>query len=312
MLTLKIEVPEARDRTAIATLRDGVKTLATDHAVASATPTLAAQHGNPDCDPLRLCGHPPLGRYRLLNRQRAPDHVREYGSHILLFEPEAGPALDAESFGRLALLAYGGAKGRDNAMRRTQGGLRLSDTMLHAVVSRLSPGQTMKLELVPLRPRPWWQFWKSQMATEPLSGTVTDAPEAPADELSLLETLLRKSVRSERRPVSQTRDDSLDRDRNRDHDRSSSSSSSEREAFQGKGGDTGGGGTSGTWSDAPGRGVDSAGRIIGAAAAVGAVGAMAAMASSAAHEKTGSGGGGAESSDAGSSSSTDTTTGTSY
>lgn len=314
MLALKVEVPEARDRTAIATLRDGFKTVATDNAVASATPALAAQRGNPDCDPLRLCGHPPLGSYRLLNHQRAqPDHLREYGSHILLFEPESGPALDAESFGRLALLVYGGPQGRDKAMRRTQGGLRLSDKMLHAVLSRLSPDQNMKLELVPLRPRSWWQFWKPQMATQPLSSSVPNPLEPPGDELSLLETLLQKSVRRVRHPVSETRDDAFDRDRH--SDRSSSSTSSEREVFQGKGGESGGGGASGSWSDAPGRerGVDSTGRIIGAAAAVGAVAALAAMANGTAHGKSEhADGGGADSSDAGSGSSADTTTSTAY
>jgi hypothetical protein len=309
MLALKIEVPAARDRTAIATLRNGLKTVATDNAVASATPALAAQHGNPGCDPLRLCGHPPLGAYRLLNQQRAqPDQVREYGSHILLFEPESGQALEAESFGRLALLAYGGVTGRDKAMRRTQGGLRLSDKMLHAVVSRLSPGGDMKLELVPLRPRSWWQFWKPLMETQPLSSSVPTALELATDELSLLETMLRKSVRRVRRPVRETRDDTFDR--NRDSDRSSSGTSSSREAFQGKGGETGGGGASGAWSE---RGVDSSGRIIAGAAAVGAVGAIAAMAAGSGQGKTGDAeGGSAASSDAGSSSSADTTTSTSY
>ncbi|MBI3917247.1 MAG: hypothetical protein HY322_09595 [Betaproteobacteria bacterium] len=312
MLKLNVQVPEPRNRTAIATLRDGFNTIATDHAVASATPALAAQHANPSCDPLRPWGHPPLGSYRLLHHEPAqPDQSKEYGSHLLLFEPESGPALEAESFGRLALLVYGGAADHNRKMRRTQGGLRLGARMLDAVVKRLHPGEELTLELVPLRDPSWWQFWKPKtMATRHLSDfNLLDPFAPPADEVSLLEELLRKSVRRSRRPMSDDRDDVFERDR-RD-DRTSASTGSRPEVFQGKGGEFAGGGASAGWTDAPGRGtgVDSAGRIIGTAAAAGALAAVASVAASAGSREPDAGG--ADSGEVGSGSSTDTSTDTS-
>src|SRR5687767_13639016 len=118
MLKLTVQVPQARDRTALATLRDGTAIVASDHAAASAMQSVAARHANPACDPLRLCGHPPLGTYSLLSHEPTRlQQAAEYGAHLLLFEPQSGDALDAESFGRLALLVYGGGA---NSLRRTQ------------------------------------------------------------------------------------------------------------------------------------------------------------------------------------------------
>jgi len=315
MLRLNVQVPEARDRTAIATLRDGLKSVVTDHAAAAATPAIAAQRANPACDPLRLCGHPPFGRYRLSNHEPAlPDQLHEYGRHVLLFEPETGQALEAESFGRLGLLVYGGAEGSDGFLRRTQGGLRLSNALLDAVVSHLRPGEEMTLELAPLRAPSRWQFWKPRAATQPLSSSLPASLAPPADELSLLEALLQKSVPRARSSTRERSDDSFDRsDR---YDRSSSSTSSERDAVQGQGGAGGGAGASGGWSDTgKGRGVDDAGRIMGAAAAVGAVGALAAMASQSEPRAAGTSeaeSGSAISHDGAPSASSDTTTTTAY
>ena len=149
MLTLRIEVPAARDAMALATLHDGSTKVATDYAVASAAPEVAKKRGNRACDPLRPYGHPPLGRYSLINQEPTqPAQAAAYGDHLLLFQPESGQALDAESFGRLALLAYGGPTGC-----RTQGGLRLSAKMLRTVVTHLASDKEMTLELEALRPR---------------------------------------------------------------------------------------------------------------------------------------------------------------
>ena len=46
MITLNIEVPEARDRTAIAMLKRGTKKLAQGFAAASASSQIAAARGN--------------------------------------------------------------------------------------------------------------------------------------------------------------------------------------------------------------------------------------------------------------------------
>ncbi|MDB5863101.1 MAG: hypothetical protein JWO70_907 [Betaproteobacteria bacterium] len=275
MLRLTVEVPEARDRTAIATLRDGSRIVAMDHAVAAATPAVAAAHGNPACDPLRRCGHPPLGRYAFVYQQPAQGaQQQEYGAQLLLFQPQSGAALEAEAFGRLALLVYGGRTGRDKNMRRTQGGLRLSDTMLRDIVSRLKSAGELQLDLLAWRDRSWWQFWKRpSVATRPLSTTGPTMLAPPLDELSLMEMLLQKAPKRVPRAASDPRDnDASDRDRS---DRSSSGAAGE--TFQGKGGTGGGAGASGSWAGAGGAApvVDSAGRIVGAVAVAGAVGAIA-------------------------------------
>lgn len=309
MLTLKVEVPEARDRTAFATLREGMRTIASGPAIASATQAFAARHANPQCDPLRLCGHAPLGRYRLLHHEAAgPGQSAHYGARILVFEPQSGPALDAETFGRLGLLVFGGPPGR-----RTQGGVRLSNELMNALLTRLSPSADMTLDLVPLRARAWWQFWKTpHPPSQPLAGDPLNPPQAPHDELTLLEALLQRAPPRTRNRSEPDHDSDSDRDR---QDRSSSSSSGE--AFQGKGGQSGGAGASGRWDEAgKGSGVDSAGRIVGVAAAVGAVGAVAAVAAMAGHSGTAEGAGAAPSdgggADDGSGASTDTTTSTAY
>ena len=312
MLTLQVQVAEARERTALATLRDGFKTIATDHAVASATPAIAAQRGNPGCDPLRPWGHPPLGSYRMLRHLPAePDRTREYGNHLVLFEPESGLALDAESFGRLALLVYGGPTGSDRRMRRTQGGLRLTNRMLDTIVERLKSNEDMTLQLVPLRTPSWWQFWRKPTETQPLSKEMLKPLPPPDDEVSILQELLRNVARRGRRDLRDSREDTRDTER-RDTSRSSSAESG-REEFQGKGGESGGGGAGGSWDGAAAgaRGVDQTGRIIGGVAA-GATLAALASATLGATAPQGTDGSSVGSKDADSPSSTDTTTGTSY
>jgi uncharacterized membrane protein YgcG len=303
MIKLKIEVPEARDRTAFATLLDGSRVVATARAVASASRALAAKHANPACDPLRPWGHPPLGRYSLINHEPAPRReISDYGEHLLLFQPESGPALDAESFGRLALLAFGGP-----ARRRTQGGLRLSDEMIGILMRGVKAREEVTLEIVTWRPRAWWQFWKAaQVAPESLAPDNAKQRAGATSELKLLEALLKKSVLRPRDGVSD-RDTDVDRTSHRE-----SSSSASPESFQGKGGTGGGAGASGRWSDeAAGRsGVDSAGRILGAAAAIGTVATAAAMLTDSDSKGEHSGdGGGASSAD---SASTDSGTSTAY
>jgi uncharacterized membrane protein YgcG len=325
MLALNVRVAAARDRTGVATLRDGSKTVMTGPVVASATQAIAARRSNPACDPLRVWGHPPFGRYRLLHSVEArPDLHGEYGTHLLLFEPESGQALEAESFGRLALLAYGGPAGRDGRMRRTQGGLRLSNKMLYAIVERLRADADMVLALAPLAASAWWQFWKRPEETMPLSGAAPEFLSPPADEASVVEELLTNPALVRRRRRTPEREDSRDwdddRDDRRDRSSSGSGSGSGRETFQGKGGESAGAGASGGWDSAPGRGpgVDQAGRIVaGAAAAAGlaAIVSEAAGGRSGQDDPTGAGDSGAGSGSEGSSSvdlDSSTTTSTSY
>lgn len=276
MLTLTLQVPQSRDHAAIATLRDGGKIVASGHAAASATAEIAAAHGNPACDPLRPWGHPPAGTYQLLNRQAAKkEQAAEYGMHFLVFEPRSGQAGDAEPYGRLALLVYGGPPGRDRRLRRTQGGVRLSNDMLSMVAGRLGGGVNMTLEIVYLRAPSWWQFWKRRIAAPALSATTPTALKPPLDEISIMLDLLQGVTRQRvQHRASDERDTRDDRSRSGSSD---SRGTRERETFRGGGGESAGAGASGSWDSVPSgaRSVDSAGRVIAAAAAGVAAGAVA-------------------------------------
>jgi hypothetical protein len=276
MLKLEVLVPLKRDRAAVATLYDGSRRLRQDAAAGTAAETFAAAHGNPQCDPLRPSGHPPFGTYRLLKRAPAPAGAeKEYGADLLVFEAEAGPALEAESFGRFGLLVYTGSSGADGSRRRTQGGVRLGKGMMQAILERLGPRGTMQLSIEALdAPVPWWKFWarREPLQTAALSPDSPRFTKPPLDELSLLASLVM--------PRAQSRPSAADDRDWRDRDTSSSSGGSDRpsgnDTFRGGGGGYSGGGASGSWGDAPaggGRapGVDSAGRILGAAAVAAAV-----------------------------------------
>ena len=274
MMKLRLQVPPDREGTAAATLtRDGTA-VAIDDAAASVHPLIAKKLGNADCDPLRVGGHPPFGAYRLHARQALEGEQRdEYGAHALVLEPTSGKALEAESFGRLGLLVYGGRLGKDGRLRRTQGGVRLTDLLLDRIVSMLGSGNDdLVLELVPVKPAAWWAFWREAVRTHPLSSEPPVLSTAPLDELTLIQTLLASAPRRPR-TTSDDRDDSTWRDRDR-----SSSSSSSGESFKGGGGEFGGAGASGRW-DAP-SGVDQAGRIVAGVAAGAAIAGIAAAAAS--------------------------------
>ena len=282
MLHLEVLVPETRDSTAVVTLRDRSGQIREDAGVASAAPRLAAAHGNPDCSPLRPGGHPPFGSYLLLKHGSSPDGCAiEYGTDILMFEAQDGPALEAESFGRLALLVYSGPAGKDALLRRTQGGVRLSRQMMSEIVSRLARDGDIDLRIGPLDEAPaWWQFWKRRhfMRPLPLSTEYPHLAAPPLDEMSLMSTLLQGTQTRRRQRL----------DRDDDHDRygsDSSSGGSRSEPFRGSGGEYAGAGARGSWGDAPagsGRplGVDGSGRIIGVGAAAGIAAAVAANSAS--------------------------------
>ncbi len=277
MIRLEIQVPEARDRTAIATLRRGTKQLEQGFAAASASTQIASARGNPGCDPLRAWGHPPTGGYRLINHRASnKGYSGEYGMHMLLFEPRSGSALDAQAAGRVGLLVYGGPAGQDKRMRRTQGGVRISNEMLGAIIKQVAHEDEITLTIETLRKPSWWQFWKSMPDTPPLSSTATKAYSAPLDEMSIILELMNGAVR--RSGSGYAPDERRDRDDNRWDDRSRSSSSSDSDTFRGGGGQSGGAGASGGWDSATtARGVDASGRIV-AGAAIGAAAAVAASA----------------------------------
>ena len=255
MLLIHVRVPKDRDQTALVEIRSGLSSVARGLAAASASGKIAASHGNALCDPMRPWGHPPLGNYRLLAHGPAPKGCDiEYGRQLLVFQPESGRALEAESFGRLTLLAYAGPADSDGRPRRTQGGVRLQQETFDALLARLGSEDEVLLQIERLRPPAWWQFWKRPEASFPLAPDVPRFSEPPLDEASLAQTL---AAGKRLVPRSQLQQDDDDFDsRNRDDSDSSSSSSSTR-------GD----------SVNSGRGVDAAGRITAAAAGAAVAGA---------------------------------------
>lgn len=291
MITLNIEVPESRDRTAISVLKRGTKMLAQGFAAASASPQIAAARGNAGCDPLRAWGHPPTGGYRLINhRPSNKDYSGEYGMHLLLFEPVSGAALEAQAAGRVGLLVYGGPAGQDKFMRRTQGGVRISNEMLNALIRQIAHDDDVRLTLESLRKPPWWKFWARTTDTPMLSATAARAYPAPLDEMSIILELMNGARRRSYGGGGSDDYRERERDDSRYDDRSSSGSSSGSDTFRGGGGQSGGGGASGGWDGATGtaRGVDASGRII-AGAAVGAAAMIAANAAAGTTDRDGDG-----------------------
>lgn len=123
---------------------------------ATADASLARRQNNAICDPLRPGGHPPFGTYRLVSVEAvdAADR-RERGPQALSFEPAAGDALRAESFGRLLLDLHGGAPGRRGELRATGGGLRVADPVIEELAARLAGAEACELQLQSVK-ESWW------------------------------------------------------------------------------------------------------------------------------------------------------------
>jgi uncharacterized membrane protein YgcG len=287
MLQINVRVPENREHAAIVQFGAGFLSQVAGFAAASASAEIAAKHGNATCDPLRPWGHPAPGVYQLIAYGPAPKGCEnEYGKYLLAFQPMSGAALDAESYGRLTLLAYSGPPDGKRRLRRTQGGLRFDPQFMKLIAKRLDGEPEVVLRIHAVRKPAWWQFWVGALPAIPLSPESPRFQAPPLDEASLAEALSAGKRRA--RPVPMQTDD---RDWN-DRDRSSSStssSSSDNSYSGGRGGEYGGAGASGSWDKAAhsgsgaGRGVDASGRI----ATVAAVAATAAALHAAAHSGDG-------------------------
>jgi uncharacterized membrane protein YgcG len=277
MLKIVVKVSARRDTAALLEIMDGSKTLVRDQACTRSDNKSAAQRYNPGHDPLRPGGHSPLGRYQLTAHEPTPaEAASEYGVELFLFEPLSGQALEAEAFGRLGLLLYAGSPGQDGQLRRTQGGVRLTEAAMQTFRSHLAADSAAELIIEPLTPPPWWAFWRRNRTPKHLSQDPPRFTSAPLDEASLLAALLRKSSRAARTTERTTTDNDVWQDRD------SGSGTQSGSEYRGGGGAGGGGGASGGWTDAPtagrGPGVNAAGVIAGAAAATAVAAAMAAPA----------------------------------
>jgi hypothetical protein len=263
MLKIKVSVPEKRDRAAFVEITAGGTTLIEDYAVATAH-AKAAKHADSASRIGMSDGHPPFGLYELTARGATPSGAEpEYGATLLLFEPLSGPALQAESYGRFGLLVYAGAAGRDMFLRRTQGGVRLSQRAMDILREHLGTEGEAELQIHALAPSRWWAFWRTPKTPPSLSKDPPRFTAPPLDEASLATTLLRNALRRSRPQRAE------DKESDRLSDRDSSTASSSSAGYRGRGGSGGGGGASGSWTDAPaggrGPGVSAAGVIAGAA-----------------------------------------------
>jgi uncharacterized membrane protein YgcG len=310
MLLINVRLAENRDHVAIVEIGSGLQRTALGFAAASASAEIAAQHGNAACDPLRPWGHPATGAYQLIAQGPAPKGCEsEYGKHLLAFQPVSGAALDAESYGRLTLLAYSGPADRNRCLRRTQGGLRFDQQFMNTLVARLAGESDAMLQIVPPSKPAWWKFFSLPVPAIPLSPDAPRFRAPPLDEATLAEALAAGKRRA--RPVPTQSDDRDWHDRDRSSS-SSSSSSGGSDYSGGRGGEFGGAGASGSWDKAApsgaGRGVDASGRIATVAAVAATAAAMDAVA------RDNDAGVSSVASDAGSSSAggVDTSSGTSY
>jgi hypothetical protein len=283
MLTITVQVPEKRDRAGFVAIADGFTTLIEDTAIATSGIGAAAGGTGMSRE------HPPFGRYELTARAPTPGGAEtEYGNEILLFEPIAGPALTAESYGRFYVLVYAGSAGRDALLRRTQGGVRLARRAMDILLAHLRAELEVELIIVALTSPPWWAFWRRAKTPPSLSADPPRLTAPPYDEATIAAQMLRSAIRRER-PArrSEERDDDRWRDRDSYSENSRESGST---GFRGGGGTGGGGGASGGWGDAPaagrGPGVSPAGVIVGAAGAAAVAAVAAELASSASNETT--------------------------
>ena len=272
MLLINIRVPEGHENAAQVDLKEAMSLRMHGLAAASVSRALAAKRGNPACDPMRPWGHPPPGVYQMIAHGPAPAGCEiEYGEHLLAFQPLKGRALDAESYGRLVLLAYAGPVGGGGALRCTQGGIRLQQSLMDYIVSRISKPTEVVMQIAIEGPPAWWQFWRTADRAAPLAPEAPRFDAPPLDEATLAAALSEGKRLPHRTPMQQ--DDTDWRDR--ESSSSSSGTSSSDRPYSGGGGTYGGAGASGSWGNAPaGRGVDAAGRISAAAAAAVGVAAL--------------------------------------
>ncbi len=289
MLKLKIQVPKDRIGLATARLTSKGRYLWRDYAAASTAPAIAAAHDNPSCDPLLPWGHPRAGVYYLAGHAQSPDvPVAEYGRRVFLFQDRVPHPWSATRYRAGELLAYGGAPGADKHLRRTQGGIRLSNDMIKKIVTALKSNHGLILEVKPVARRLWWTFWLVKRSTPPLSITEPPLLQAPHDELSLTQRLMAQFKLAPVYPADRP-DSSRDDTSSSTTDRSPSSSSPS-ETYAGQGGTSGGAGASGSWAGSGAAAGVAAGA--GVALAAGAVYTAYAMADYAADSSGSSGGGG--------------------
>src|SRR6185436_4954123 len=112
-------------------------------AYGKADPSDAAAHDNQSCDPLRLFGNTPCGHYKFViavpTGRGTPYSESAYGPlGAIVLEPVAGDALLAAANGRRGLMIHGGTPGAGEALRATNGCIRLSNNDMAALLRSMA------------------------------------------------------------------------------------------------------------------------------------------------------------------------------
>jgi hypothetical protein len=145
---LLIVVPRGRGfcGRAVLVADDGTTRAGPFRALGSASVRVARKHDNADASPLFPFGHPPTGGY-IVAASLPPGYVhakrtRRYGRvGGLLLAPKSGQALDAMANGRKLIAIHGGPRDKKKRLRRTRGGVRLSNTHMTALLVAINEAQ---------------------------------------------------------------------------------------------------------------------------------------------------------------------------
>ncbi len=125
---------------------DGTTRAGPFRALASASLRIAKKHDNAGASPLLPFGHPAEGTY-VVAASLPPGYVhtrrtRKYGRvGALLLRPSGGQALDAVRNGRKLIAIHGGPRDKKRRLRRTRGGVRLSNTHMTALLRAINDAQ---------------------------------------------------------------------------------------------------------------------------------------------------------------------------
>lgn len=146
MSKLLVVLPTARDYCGRAILLSGrgARLLGPFRVLGTASGHVARRHGNPGRERRLPFGHPPAGTYLVAgslppaSRPRRPGRFGRLGALVL--RPSAGEALGfAEKRPRVVL--HGGKCDRRGRLRRTRGGLRVSDADLRQLFAAINRAQ---------------------------------------------------------------------------------------------------------------------------------------------------------------------------
>jgi len=162
---LIIRLPADRNRYGAIYLRDAAGRVIEGPfaAIGRAADTLAQRCGNPDRAPTRPGGDTPLGSYRVKRLEPAPiapPFLGSFGPHgRIILAPIAGEAALAEAAGRFEIAIQGGRLGPGEALRATDGALRVHDQSIWLLLAALRGSPRLACEILPFETDPALADW---------------------------------------------------------------------------------------------------------------------------------------------------------